>query len=43
LSRLSFTHLLGFRLLPRLKNIGGSRLYPPDADTAVYTRRWRRC
>jgi TnpA family transposase len=32
----AFTHLLGFRLLPRLKNIGGSRLYPPDADTAVY-------
>jgi TnpA family transposase len=26
----AFTELLGFRLLPRLKNIGGIRLYRPD-------------
>ncbi len=26
----AFTHLLGFRLLPRLKNIGSQRLYRPD-------------
>ena len=32
----AFTHLLGFRLLPRLKNIGSSRLYPPDTDTSSY-------
>ncbi|MGB7981131.1 MAG: transposase [Candidatus Nanopelagicales bacterium] len=31
----AFTHLLGYRLLPRLKNIGGSRLYRP-ADGACY-------
>ena len=28
--------LLGFQLLPRLKNIGSSRLYPPDSDTSAY-------
>ena len=26
----AFAHLLGFKLLPRLKNIGGVRLYRPD-------------
>jgi hypothetical protein len=31
----AFTELLGFRLLPRLKNIGAIRLYRPD-DQAVY-------
>ncbi|SLJ60856.1 Tn3 family transposase [Mycobacteroides abscessus] len=31
----AFTELLGFRLLPRLKNIGAIRLYRPD-DTAAY-------
>jgi TnpA family transposase len=44
----AFTHLLGFRLLPRLKNIGAIRLYRPDDRTsydqldAVLTRpiRW---
>jgi len=30
--------LTGFRLLPRLKNIGSSRLYPPDPDTSAYPR-----
>ena len=29
----AFTELLGFRLLPRLKNIGGHRLYRPDDTT----------
>jgi TnpA family transposase len=27
----AFAHLLGFRLLPRLKNIGSVRLYRPEA------------
>jgi TnpA family transposase len=31
----AFTELLGFRLLPRLKNIGAIRLYRPD-DAAAY-------
>jgi hypothetical protein len=31
----AFTELLGFRLLPRLKNIGSIRLYRPD-DLATY-------
>ena len=31
----AFTELLGFRLLPRLKNIGSIRLYRPD-DTEAY-------
>ena len=31
----AFTELLGFRLLPRLKNIGSIRLHPAD-DTAAY-------
>ncbi|MEV0108486.1 Tn3 family transposase [Nocardia sp. NPDC050799] len=31
----AFTELLGFRLLPRLKNIGSIRLYRPD-DNAAY-------
>jgi TnpA family transposase len=31
----AFTHLLGYRLLPRLKNIGAARLYRP-ADGATY-------
>jgi TnpA family transposase len=28
----AFCHLLGFKLLPRLKQIGAQRLYPPDGD-----------
>lgn len=35
----AFAHLLGFELLPRLKNIGSQRLYRPD-DTAP--GRWER-
>jgi TnpA family transposase len=31
----AFCHLLGFRLLPRLKHIGAARLYRP-ADGATY-------
>jgi len=31
----AFTHLLGYRLLPRLKNIGSSQMYRP-ADGASY-------
>ena len=31
----AFTELLGFKLLPRLKNIGSIRLYRPD-DASVY-------
>jgi TnpA family transposase len=31
----AFTELLGFRLLPRLKNIGAIRVYRPD-DSATY-------
>ena len=31
----AFTHLLGYRLLPRLKNIGAARLYRPT-DGASY-------
>ena len=30
----AFTELLGFRLLPRLKNIGAIRLYRPDEHAA---------
>ena len=33
----AFTELLGFRLLPRLKNIGAIRLYRPD-EHAAYAR-----
>ena len=33
----AFTELLGFRLLPRLKNIGAIRLYRPD-DQAAYAQ-----
>lgn len=32
----AFTYLLGFTLLPRLKNIGAQRLYRPDTDTDSY-------
>jgi TnpA family transposase len=32
----AFTYLLGFSLLPRLKNIGSARLYRPDADDVAY-------
>jgi len=32
----AFTYLLGFALLPRLKNIGAQRLYRPDADGDSY-------
>ena len=32
----AFTELLGFRLLPRLKNIGAIRLYRPDDSQATY-------
>lgn len=31
----AFTHLLGYRLLPRLKNIGSSRLYRPHEGQAI--------
>jgi TnpA family transposase len=31
----AFAHLLGFRLLPRLKNIGSVRLYRPEAGRAI--------
>ena len=31
----AFTHLLGFRLLPRLKNIGIIRLYRPEPSNAA--------
>lgn len=31
----AFTHLLGYSLLPRLKNIGAARLYLPDASQAA--------
>ena len=31
----AFTHLLGYSLLPRLKNIGVARLYLPDAGLAT--------
>ena len=30
----AFSRLLGFRLLPRLKNIGSVRLYPPDSGAS---------
>jgi len=30
----AFTHLLGYAVLPRLKNIGAARLYLPDPDLA---------
>jgi TnpA family transposase len=30
----AFSHLLGFRLLPRLKNIGSVRLYPPKSGAS---------
>jgi TnpA family transposase len=30
----AFTHLLGYQLLPRLKNIGSARLYRPAADAS---------
>ncbi len=32
----AFTELLGFRLLPRLKNIGSIRLYRPDDSSTSY-------
>ncbi len=32
----AFTYLLGFNLLPRLKNIGSARLYLPDDDASAY-------
>lgn len=31
----AFTELLGFRLLPRLKNIGAIRRYRPDDNQAA--------
>jgi TnpA family transposase len=34
----AFTELLGFRLLPRLKNIGAIRLYRPDDNQATYAQ-----
>lgn len=34
----AFTELLGFRLLPRLKNIGSIRLYRPDDAGAAYAQ-----
>lgn len=32
----AFTELLGFRLLPRLKNIGAIKLYSPDAPASTW-------
>lgn len=32
----AFTYLLGFSLLPRLKNVGSARLYRPDADDGAW-------
>jgi TnpA family transposase len=32
----AFTYLLGFTLLPRLKNIGSQRLYRPDTESDAY-------
>ncbi|QIZ39907.1 Tn3 family transposase [Saccharopolyspora sp. ASAGF58] len=34
----AFTELLGFKLLPRLKNIGSVRLYSPDDGPAAWPR-----
>jgi Tn3 transposase DDE domain-containing protein len=34
----AFAHLLGFQLLPRLKNIGGARLYCPGTDDDAWPR-----
>ena len=34
----AFTELLGFKLLPRLKNIGAIQLYAPGADQAAWPR-----
>ncbi len=34
----AFTELLGFKLLPRLKNIGSIRLYSPDDGPATWPR-----
>jgi TnpA family transposase len=34
----AFTELLGFKLLPRLKNIGAIQLYAPDAGLASWPR-----
>jgi len=34
----AFTELLGFKLLPRLKNIGAIQLYAPDATQAGWPR-----
>lgn len=34
----AFTELLGFKLLPRLKNIGSIRLYSPEAGPATWSK-----
>jgi len=34
----AFAHLLGFQLLPRLKNIGAARLYCPGTDNTAWPR-----
>ena len=34
----AFTELLGFKLLPRLKNIGAIQLYAPGANQAAWAR-----
>jgi TnpA family transposase len=34
----AFTELLGFKLLPRLKNIGSIRLYSPEAGPATWLK-----
>ena len=34
----AFTELLGFKLLPRLKNIGAIQLYAPGASQAAWPR-----
>ncbi|WP_281283645.1 Tn3 family transposase [Nonomuraea longispora] len=37
------SELLGFKLLPRLKNIGSARLYRPGPARMRRGRAWRRC
>jgi TnpA family transposase len=34
----AFTELLGFKLLPQLKNIGAIQLYAPDPNQAAWPR-----
>ena len=36
----AFCHLLGFNLMPRLKNIGKAKLYRPDAGISDYVSKF---